>query len=92
MSLAQVTPVDPRSSYITRAGEMIEPTRDVPSEAALAMWQIYAMMAKDQIDEQLHEAERRRVGHDLPKTPHQRRRFHLPSVHLHTVHPSSRTA
>jgi hypothetical protein len=56
------------------------------------MWQIYAMMAKDQIDEQLHEAERRRVGHDLPKTARQPRRFHLPSVHRHAVRASSRVA
>ena len=56
------------------------------------MWQIYAMMAKDQIDEQLHEAELRRLGRELPKAQRQHRRFHLPTVHRHSVRPSSRTA
>jgi hypothetical protein len=46
------------------------------------MWQIYAMMAKDQIDEQLHEAARRRRGRDLVREPHARR-LHLPGVLRH---------
>jgi len=56
------------------------------------MWQIHAMMAKDQIAEQLHEADLRRLARQLPKEARQHRRIHLPSVHRHSVHPSSRTA
>jgi hypothetical protein len=55
------------------------------------MWQIYAMMAKDQIDEQLREAEARRLDHQRPHTPRQHRRIHLPAVTRHSVRPSSRT-
>jgi len=56
------------------------------------MWQIHAMMAKDQIEERHHEAEERRLGAQVPRRPRQHRRFHLPSVHRHPVRPSSRTA
>lgn len=61
------------------------------SEAPTAMWQIYALMAKDQIDEQLREAEARRLDHQRPHAPRQHRRLHLPAVMRHSVRPSSRT-
>lgn len=60
------------------------------SEAPTAMWQIYAMMAKDQIDEQLREAEARRLDHQRPHTPRQHRRIHLPAAIRHSARPSSR--
>ncbi len=55
------------------------------------MWQIYAMMAKDQIDEQHHQAEERRLSAQVPRPPRQHRRIHLPSVHRHPVRPSTRS-
>ena len=55
------------------------------------MWQIYALMAKDQIDEHLREAEARRLDHQRPHPLRQRRRIHLPAAIRHTARPSSRT-
>ncbi len=54
------------------------------------MWQIYALMAKDQIDEHLREAEARRLDHQRPHTPRQHRRIHLPAAIRHSARPSSR--
>lgn len=60
------------------------------SEAPTAMWQLYALMAKDQIDEHLREAEARRLDHQRPHTPRQHRRIHLPAAIRHSARPSSR--
>ena len=54
------------------------------------MWQIYAMMAKDQIDEQLQQAEQRRQSALVPHEPRRHRRLHLPAMHRHAVRSSSR--
>ena len=55
------------------------------------MWQIYAMMAQDQIKEQHHEADMRRLGQELPRPIRQRRHLHIPVALRHPVRPSSRT-
>jgi hypothetical protein len=54
------------------------------------MWQIYAMMAKDQIDEQHREADARRLEHQRPHAPQRQRRIHLPAAIRHSARPSSR--
>ena len=56
------------------------------------MWQIYAMMAKDQIQEQLHEADKRRLAQEQPRPIRRRHQLHLPAVIRHAARPSSRTA
>src|SRR4029077_18201024 len=61
------------------------PTREHALGGTHAMWQVYAMMAKDQIDEQLHDAELRRLGNEVPPGPRGRHRIHLPSMHRRRV-------
>jgi hypothetical protein len=55
------------------------------------MWQIYAMMAQDQIREQLQQADQRRRSQEQPRPIRQRRHVHLPAVRRHPAHPSTRT-
>ncbi len=55
------------------------------------MWQIYAMMAKDQIQEQLHEAEQRRLGREQPR-PIRQRHLHVPGVLRRAARPTTRHA
>ncbi len=55
------------------------------------MWQFYAMMAQDQINEQLNEAEIRRRNHERPLVVRPRRRLHLPTIFRQSVRPSSRS-